>query len=66
MNGYISGEAYPKRIPKVLNPESVAQFRPINPCNFSYKVLSKVIANCLKPLLPELISPMENAFVASR
>ncbi|CAN6679166.1 unnamed protein product [Malus baccata var. baccata] len=53
-------------IPKVQNPESVSHFRPISFCNFSYKVLSKVLANRLKAVMPKIISPSQNAFVSGR
>lgn len=53
-------------IPKVPNSESVSQFHLISLCNYSYKILAKVLANRLKSLLPHLISPMHNAFVGDR
>jgi hypothetical protein len=53
-------------IPKVDNPERVAQFRQISLCNVVYKVISKVLSNRLRVILPEIISHHQNAFVPGR
>lgn len=34
--------------------------------DYSFKILSKVLANHLKPLMPSLIFPVQNAVVAGR
>lgn len=49
-------------IPKVNNPERVSNFRPISFYNVIHKIISKVIANRLKPLLDSIISENSKCF----
>lgn len=53
-------------IPKCVGADCFNKFRPIGLCNTIYKVVTKIIVLRLRPLLNNLISPFQTAFVPGR
>ena len=50
-------------IPKINEPQKIADYRPISHANVISRIASKVLANRLKLILPNVISNSQNAFV---
>lgn len=53
-------------IPKKPHASSLGDYRPISCCNIVYKLISKIIANRLKHILSECVSPNQAAFLKGR
>lgn len=50
-------------IPKIKNPVRASNFHPISLCNIIYKLASKVLANRLKHIIPDIIFKTWSAFI---
>ena len=52
-------------IPKVDSPKTFGDLSPISLCNFSFKILSKLITTRLSLILPTIISEEQSGFTKS-
>ena len=50
-------------IPKTKAPQRMTEFRTIGLCNVTYKLISTVIANRLKRIIPDIISENQSAIL---
>lgn len=50
-------------LPNTNNPNSYDNYRPISICNCIYKIMAKIIANRLRPILSTHISQEQFAFL---
>lgn len=53
-------------IPKIESPKNTSDFKPISVLNLIPKLISKILSNRLRLVLPELISANQTAFVHGR
>ncbi|WOL13616.1 hypothetical protein Cni_G22386 [Canna indica] len=53
-------------VPKKEAPNEIIDYLPIASCTITYKILSKVIVNRLKPYIRSLISKEQSAFIQGR
>ena len=53
-------------IPKVPDAMSVSQYRPITLANFKFKIVSKILADRLAPIMNNIISPQQRGFIQGR
>ncbi|KAH0778498.1 hypothetical protein KY290_004925 [Solanum tuberosum] len=53
-------------IPKCPDPPTLKSYRPIGLCNTSYKLVTKIIVNLIKPILPSIIGPSQASFLSNR
>ena len=53
-------------VPKKVNPSNLNDFRPISLIGGVYKILSMILANMLKKVLPSVINVNQSAFLGER
>lgn len=64
--GGSTNSAFLALIPKEKGANIFSKFRPISLCNTGYKLITKIIANRLKPILPKIIPENQGGFIQGR
>jgi hypothetical protein len=69
LNGKVIGtinSTFLTLIPKAASPTTFGDYRPISLCNLCYKLISKVIASRIKPILSRFLSKEQLGFLKGR
>lgn len=53
-------------LPKKENPQTIKEYRPLVCCNILIKIITKILANRMKPMLKMIVNPVQGAFVEGR
>lgn len=53
-------------IPKLADSDNILDFRPIALANFSFKIISRILADRLGPIAAKIVSPNQSAFIQGR
>ena len=53
-------------IPKVDDTTEIKDFRPISMVGYFYKIMCKILANRIKPVMPSLVGEIQSTFVSRR
>lgn len=64
--GVCTNPAFLALVPKEKGENSFNRFRPISLCNIGYKVITKVITNRLRKILPKIIPENQGGFIHGR
>ena len=64
--GGSTNSAFLALMPKEKGANSFDRYRPISLCNIGYKIITKIMANRLKHILPYLIPENQGGFVKGR
>lgn len=53
-------------IPKIDDPQSFKDFRPISLCNVLLKIISKILVWRIRPFLDDIVGPLQSSFIPKR